>query len=48
MKHTGLLQRDDHGARAEGVPGRAVVSGQEVGLHHVVDGEGGEDATALR
>lgn len=47
MKHTGLLQCDDHGARAERVPGCAVVSGQEVGLHHVVDGERGEDASAL-
>lgn len=42
-----LLQRDDHGAGAERVPGRAVVGGQEVGLHHVVDGERGEDAAAL-
>lgn len=47
FQHTSLLQRDDHGARAEGVPGRAVVGGQEVGLHHVVDGEGREDAAAL-
>lgn len=48
LKHTGLLQRDDHGARSERVPGRAVVGGQEVRLHHVIDGEGGEDAAALR
>lgn len=46
-KHTSLLQGDDHGARAKRIPGRAVVGGQEVGLHHIVDGEGGEDAAAL-
>lgn len=44
---TRLLQCDDHGSRAKGVPGRAVVRGQEVRLHHVVDGERGEDAPAL-
>lgn len=42
-----LFQRDDHGPGAEGVPGRAVVRGQEVRRHHVVDGERGEDAPAL-
>lgn len=46
-KHTSFLQGDDHGARAKRIPGRAVVGGQEVGLDHVVDGEGGEDAAAL-
>ncbi len=47
LKHTCLLQRDDHCAGAERVPRRAVVGGQEVRLHYVVDGEGGEDAAAL-
>lgn len=44
---TCFLQGDDHGARAEGVPGGAVVGRVEVGLHDVVDGEGGEDGSAL-
>ena len=44
---TVLLQGDDHGAGSEGVPGRTVVGGVEVGLHHVVDGEGGEDSAPL-
>lgn len=44
---TSFLQGDDHGARAEGVPGGAVVGRVEVGLHDVVDGEGGEDGSAL-
>lgn len=47
VKHTLLHQGDDHGAGAKRIPGRAVVGGQEVGLHHIVDGEGGEDAAAL-
>lgn len=44
---TRLLQGDDHGARSEGVPGGAVVRRVEVGLHDVVDGERGEDGSAL-
>lgn len=44
---TCFLQGDDHGARAEGIPGGAVVGRVEVGLHDVVDGEGGEDGSAL-
>lgn len=44
---TVLLQGDDHGAGSEGVPGRTVVGGVEVGLHDVVDGEGGEDSAPL-
>lgn len=43
---TFLLQLDDGGARSEAVPGRAVVAGLEVGVHDVVDGEGGEDPAA--
>lgn len=46
-EHTPLFQRYDHGAGSERVPGRAVVGGQEVRLHHVVDGERGEDAATL-
>lgn len=47
LTRTCFLQGDDHGARAEGVPGGAVVGRVEVGLHDVVDGEGGEDGSAL-
>lgn len=46
--HTSLLQGDDHGPGSEGVPGGTVVGGQEVSLHDVVDGEGGEDSPSLR
>lgn len=44
---TRLLQGDDHSARAERVPGRAVVGGQEVRLHHIVNSECGEDTATL-
>lgn len=44
---TRLFQGDDHGAGSEGVPGGAVVGRVEVGLHDVIDGEGGEDGSTL-
>lgn len=43
---TSLFQLDDGRARAEAVPGSAVVVGLEVGLHDVVDGECGQDPAA--
>ena len=43
---TSLFQLDDGRARAEAVPGGAVVVGLKVGLHDVVDGERGQDPTA--
>lgn len=45
--YTLFLQGDNHSARSEGVPGSAVVGGVEIRLHDIVDGEGGEDGSAL-
>ena len=41
---TSLFQLDDGRARAEAVPGGAVVDGLEVRPHDVADGQRGDDA----